>query len=394
MNSESVQLAVIGGGINGAGAAQAAAAAGYTTLVLEKNSQAGLETSSRSSKLIHGGLRYLETFEFGLVRESLKERELLIKLAPELVRMQQFNIPLYKSTRRSALALHAGLSLYALLAGLRYHHRYKKIKPSHWSQLEGLSTEGLQHVFQYQDAQTDDAALTRAVMASAQQLGAETAYGASLVAGQVHANHVDIEYTQNGQTKHLRCDALINATGPWVETTNQKIQPHKAIAKPELVQGAHLVLKQAVHQAYYLEAAQDGRVVFLLPWKNGALLGTTEHVYTGDPAKVHTLDEERRYLLDVYAHYFPDRDKTIIGDMAGCRVLPGIPQGENNNLFKRSRETVFEQNQADQPRVISIVGGKLTVYRQTAHEALQKLEGSLPKVKTIADTSRLAIHPV
>ena len=170
--SDAYDVTVLGAGIHGAGAAQAAAAMGYRTLVLEKTGIAS-GTSSRSSKLIHGGLRYLEQAEFGLVRECLRERELLLKLAPDLVQLRRFRIPLYKDTRRRPWQLHAGLSLYALLAGLGSHATYRTLPRREWDKLDGLDTADLQAVFEYQDGQTDDAGLTGAVLRSAESLGAE-----------------------------------------------------------------------------------------------------------------------------------------------------------------------------------------------------------------------------
>ncbi len=202
MQNDRYDIVVIGAGINGVGVAQAAAAMGYRCLLLEKNAQPGLETSSRSSKLIHGGLRYLESFEWSLVRESLQERELLLKLAPELVTLQTFNIPVYSGTSRSRVALHTGLSLYALLSGLQPHSLYHRLKPAYWDRLEGLTTQNLKAVFQYQDAQTDDQALTRAVLASAISLGAEYQCNAEMLQATMLDQQLIIRYRQNHTEKN------------------------------------------------------------------------------------------------------------------------------------------------------------------------------------------------
>ena len=170
--AESYDLVIIGGGIHGAGIAQAAAARGLSVMVLEQSGIAS-GTSSRSSKLIHGGLRYLESGQFALVRECLHERTLLLKLAPQLVKLKSFYIPVYRDTTRRPWLLHLGLSLYALLGGLHPAVRFCRVPQSRWRNLDGLDTAQLEAVFQYNDAQTDDAALTRAVMRSAQQLGAQ-----------------------------------------------------------------------------------------------------------------------------------------------------------------------------------------------------------------------------
>ena len=390
MTDEKYDVVIIGGGINGVGVAQAAAAMGYSVLLLEKNSQLALETSCRSSKLIHGGLRYLENLEFSMVRESLKERALLLKLAPDLVRLQKFNIPIYKDTQRSALTLRLGLSFYALLAGMDKQNFYHKIKPRHWSELDGLQTKNLKTVLQYSDAQTDDVALTRAVMASALSLGAEYQCDAEFIRADVDKDNVVVQYRKDGNSKTVNASVIINASGPWAYTVNQCIYPQTNIERPDLVQGSHLLVKAAISQAYYLEAPQDKRAVFFLPWKSHALLGTTEHLYQGDPENMHVLDEEKEYLLSVYDHYFPTHEKEILGTMTGCRVLSPV----GDSLFKRSREIHFEVDNDDRPRVLSIVGGKLTVYRQTAIKIMEILRQTLPRKQAVADTASLKLTPV
>ncbi|MBC8210243.1 MAG: FAD-dependent oxidoreductase [Gammaproteobacteria bacterium] len=390
MQNDRYDIVVIGAGINGVGVAQAAAAMGYRCLLLEKNAQPGLETSSRSSKLIHGGLRYLESFEWSLVRESLQERELLLKLAPELVTLQTFNIPVYSGTSRSRVALHTGLSLYALLSGLQPHSLYHRLKPAYWDRLEGLTTQNLKAVFQYQDAQTDDQALTRAVLASAISLGAEYQCNAEMLQATMLDQQLIIRYRQNHTEKEISSRVMVNASGPWVYSLNQRISPQSQMQQPELVQGAHLVLNASIQQAFYMEATQDRRAVFLLPWKGKALLGTTENSYHGNPSTVTVLEQEKNYLLNIYRQYFPGRDTQIIAEMAGLRVLPASAKA----AFKRSRDIVLETDRRYQPRVISMLGGKLTVYRTTALKVMQLLQPSLPASKAIADTAQLTISPV
>jgi glycerol-3-phosphate dehydrogenase len=162
-------VAIIGGGIHGVGVAQAAAARGHKTVLLEQYDHLAEGTSSRSSKLIHGGLRYLEQYEFSLVRECLLERSYLLNNAPDLVKLTPVYIPIYKSSKRSALMIRAGLSLYALLGNFSVDARFKKVKKSQWNQLHGLNQQDLQAVYQYYEAQTDDSLLTKAVMDSALQ---------------------------------------------------------------------------------------------------------------------------------------------------------------------------------------------------------------------------------
>ena len=163
---------VVGGGIHGAGVLQAAAAAGHSALLIEKSALAS-GTSSRSSKLIHGGLRYLESGQFSLVRESLQERAVNLRIAPDLVELKPFFIPIYADTRRRPWQLKLGLSMYALLGGFDTSTRFGSVPRREWAQLDGLDTRNLDAVFRYHDAQTDDAQLTRAVVDSARALGGE-----------------------------------------------------------------------------------------------------------------------------------------------------------------------------------------------------------------------------
>jgi glycerol-3-phosphate dehydrogenase len=382
-------VVVIGGGIHGAGVAQAAACGGYSVLLLE---QAGLAsaTSGRSSKLIHGGLRYLEGLHFTLVRESLKERALLLKLAPELVRLQAFHIPIFPETSRRPLTIRAGLSLYALLGGLRAANRFRKLRSSEWPDLDGLVTNRLQAVYRYCDAQADDAALTRAVMRSAMELGAELRCPAEFTAAEIDPRGCSVRYTVNGAIHDCTAAVLVNAAGPWINTVAARISPEPPTVSVDLVQGSHLLLEGRIEQgAYYLEAPADRRAVFVLPWKGRTLLGTTETVYRGDPAQVVPLAAEETYLLETLRHYFPRRPQQVVGRFAGLRVLPAGA----NTLSARSRETRLVTDLAQRRRVLAIYGGKLTSYRATAQRAMRLLQATLPARAPVADTARLALKP-
>ena len=383
-------VVVIGGGIHGAGVAQAAACDGYSVLLLEQHSLAS-GTSSRSSKLIHGGLRYLEGYDFGLVRESLTERTILLNIAPELVRLQPFHIPVYPDTSRRPLTLRAGLTLYALLGGLNRASRFRTLAKHEWGALDGLDTRKLQAVFQYFDAQTNDAELTRAVMQSAIEFGATLSCPSEFLSATIGQQGCEILYRENTQEKSCSANAVVNAGGPWVNTITERISPTPAHIAVDLVQGTHLVLEGSLEKGcYYMEAPQDQRTIFLLPWGNQTLLGTTENLYTGDPEHVTPLQQEVDYLLEVMQHYFPDRAQHVDDMFAGVRVLPA----SNSATFNRSRETHLPVDNRTQPRVVSIVGGKLTGYRAAAQKVMHRLQMTLPKRKQQADTSTLVLKPV
>jgi glycerol-3-phosphate dehydrogenase len=387
--TERFDVVVIGGGIHGVGVAQAAACDGYTVLVLEQTALAA-GTSGRSSKLIHGGLRYLEGLHFSLVRESLRERALLLALAPELVRLQSFHIPVYPETTRRPLVIRAGLSLYALLGGLHPANRFRTLRRGEWQDLDGLETQGLQAVYRYYDAQTDDAALTRAVMQSALDLGAGLYCPAEFTAAEIAADGCVVHFRVNGRAKSCTAGVLVNAAGPWVNAVAGRIRPAPPTVAVDLVQGTHLVLEGRLLQgAYYLESPADRRAVFLLPWKDRTLLGTTETLYTGNPAASQASPGEEAYLLETVRHYFPHRPLAVLERYAGLRVLPVSRYA----VFTRSRETRFEMDNPRRPRVVSVYGGKLTGYRATAQHIMRYLHRTLPARTPVADTARLGLKP-
>jgi len=389
---EHFDVAVIGAGIHGTGVAQAAAAAGHSVLLLEQTAVAA-GSSSRSSKLIHGGLRYLETGQFGLVRESLRERGLMLRLAPGLVRVQRFYIPVYAHTRRRPWQLRLGLSLYALLASLRPESRFGTVPRSEWATLDGLDTAGLQAVFWYQDGQTDDRALTRAVQQSALQLGAQLRCPARFESARLEEDGVVLRYAQGETSIESHARVLVNAAGPWADRLARLITPAISVPALECVQGTHLVLPGTVERGiYYLESPHDGRAVFVIPWKGHVMVGTTETRYEGDPALVAPTPAETHYLLGVLKHYFPRwramAESDLIQSFAGLRVLPAGP----DRAFSRSRETQLIPDRASKPRVLSIYGGKLTTWRAVSQRALGCIAASLPRRRAVARTDQLTLR--
>ena len=391
-------VVVVGAGIHGAGVAQAAAAAGHSVLLLEQRAIAA-GTSSRSSKLIHGGLRYLESGRLHLVRESLHERSLLLRLAPQLMQLRRFYVPIYRHTRRRPWQLRLGLSLYALLAGFGRGAACGTLPRRRWHELDGLSSEGLQSVYYYHDAQTDDRALTRAVVRSAQSLGAGFECPARFVSATLAPRHVEVCYVSERQgappvAHTCRARVLVNAAGPWAEALARSIAPAIPVPAVECVQGSHLLLPvELQHGCYYLESPRDGRAVFALPWRGQLLLGTTETRFRGEPAGAAPTAAEIHYLLGILKHYFPRwralGPDDVSASFAGLRVLP---RGRGH-AFHRSRETLLVPDRARRPRVLSIYGGKLTTWRAVAAHALQRLAGSLPARRALARTDRLALVP-
>lgn len=392
VNRSCYDVIVVGAGIHGVGIAQATAARGSTVLVLEQQGIAA-GTSSRSSKLIHGGLRYLEQFDLRLVRECLEERALLLRIAPKLVRLTPFLIPVYAHTRRRPWQVRAGLSLYAVLGGLRAHARFRTLPRSQWGTLEGLQTGGLRAVFQYWDAQTDDGALTRAVMASAQSLGAELRMPAIFEHAVLHVQGCEVTFRHAGQAHCVQTKILVNAAGPWVNQVAARIEPRSPQVAIDLIQGSHILLDQPiVTRIFYVEAPQDGRAVFIMPWHDHTtLVGTTETPFVGgDPAQVTPSWREESYLLDIVRYYFPAARARIQTSFAGLRVLPGGQTG----VFRRSREILLITDRPRRPRVLGVYGGKLTSYRADAERALRILAGTLGPSRLPARTQTLPLEPV
>ena len=383
---------VIGGGIHGAGVLQAAVAAGHSALLIERQALAA-GTSSRSSKLIHGGLRYLESGQFSLVRESLRERAIHLRIASELVALKPFYIPVYRDTRRRPWQLKIGLWIYALLGGFDAATRFGTVPKSEWPQLDGLKTLDLDAVIRYHDAQTNDALLTRAVVKSALSLGAELAMPARYSRAVLAGDGVTVTYTAGGATVECKARVLVNAAGPWAMQAARAVEPAIPIPDVDLVQGTHIVIPHPLTAGiYYVESPTDGRPVFVMPWGGATLIGTTETPYRGDPDDVHPLPAEEEYLLAVVRHYFPALSSLTREDIterfAGLRVLPAATQA----AFDRSRETIFTTDRDVRPRVLCVYGGKLTGWRAAAAHVMQRISPSLPAAVRRAETDLLILR--
>ncbi|MHB1587275.1 MAG: FAD-dependent oxidoreductase [Acidiferrobacteraceae bacterium] len=375
-------LCVIGGGIHGAGVAQAAAAAGHSVLLLESHALA-YGASGRSSKLIHGGLRYLETGEWGLVREALRERELLLRLAPRLVQRMPFFVPVYLGNRHRPSTIGAGLALYALLAGLRRSARFSIWPRASWDRLDGLNTHGLSAVFRYFDAQTDDRALTEAVTRSAATLGAEIHCGTRFVHARRERDEYHVEFSGR-VSGTARARALVNAGGAWASDIAQRIEGGPASPPIALVRGTHIIGQGDLTRGVYYVEAEDGRPVLIMPHTAGIIIGTTEMAHDGRPDGVVPSSGEVDYLERTFRHYFPAMPWTTVSAVAGLRVLP-----IDGPVGARARRARLVARDA----CVGIYGGKLTTYRVTAQRALARIRAALPRRRAVADTAKLPLDP-
>lgn len=383
MKMTEYDLVIIGAGIHGAAVARAASHDGYKVCIIEQYHQAGMATSSRSSKLIHGGLRYLESYQFKLVRECLHERAVLLKTAPSLVKLTPFYIPIYHFNKRPAWLIHIGLFIYRLLGG----GHFKKIPKTEWSSLDNLDTKQLQAVFQYYDAQTDDQKLTQAVLDDAIDQGATFKPDCEFLSARVSANNLQVNLKNQDS---INAKIIVNAGGPWVNDVLQKITPQQNTLPIDLVQGTHIVIPRTLSKGIYYVEASDQRVVFAIPWKQHCLIGTTETPFNDKPENSQPLPEEIQYLLSTWNQYFNDTltEDDVIESFSGLRVLPG----SQTSAFNRSRDTLLHTDNYNRPSIISIYGGKLTAHRATAESVMKIIHHRLPghdKIKT----SELRLEP-
>ncbi len=350
-------LLVCGGGIYGAWTAYDAALRGLKVALIEQGDWAS-GTSSASSKLIHGGLRYLETYDFKLVRKALTERRMLLRAAPHRVWPLRFGVPIYQDSRNGLFKMKAGLMLYDALAGFpeapMAHRCFDKRGFS--LQFTYLEATGLKGGFTYGDAQTDDARLVLELVAGAMAQGAVCVNYAKLFEWQQDKGRVCAVLVQDqvdGEEKRVHARQYVDATGRWASKT-QAVR---------LSKGVHLVLPALPSdQAMLLTAKEDGRVFFTIPWYGRTILGTTDTDYRGDIEKVEVEDAEVAYLLEAANHYLKTEWKRqeVIASYAGLRVMQ---QSEVAHPSAASRDWELRTT-AD--HVHHIIGGKLTAAREDA----------------------------
>lgn len=376
-----VDVLVIGGGITGAGVALDAATRGYSVGLVERSDFAG-GTSSRSTKLVHGGLRYLPQWQFGLVREAAIERDRLRRLAPHLVTPLPFIVPLYAGTRRPLgievpglfqflhpLLIRTGLRLYDLMA--KTDLRSEKVAPQALlTEFPDLRTDGLAAAYRYYDAQTDDVRLTHAVLRAARRAGALTLnYAEASTIAPGSPSIVTVRDRHGSGEARVRARHIVNAAGIWAEEVARLSgDPSFHIQHSK---GTHLVLDlpPAANAALVIPETDDGRLAFLVPWRGRWILGTTDESYEGNLSAPEPTAGEARYLLSHLNRYLrvPVGPDAIVGAYAGLRPL--IHRGGSRPAdLSRSHEVVEHPN-----AMVSIIGGKLTTYRKMAEDTVDVL---------------------
>lgn len=353
-----LDIGVVGGGINGMATALTLVRAGHNVTVYEKNTIMSA-TSSASSKLLHGGLRYLENFEFRLVKEALRERDAWLRAAPHLVKPIELLLPVYKKGRRSRWAYAAGLALYDLLAPGSCMPRSQWLsKPTVLAQNPKIKSCDLLGAYSFWDCQMDDLALGKWVAAQA------------LMAGAKVQEHTEVQQAcPDGSVvlsdgRLVQYDRVINVAGPWAQTLAEQSGVQLPYAL-DLVRGSHIVLDLPCQQAWLLEIPGEWRIFFILPWKGQTLVGTTEvRQDIRDP--VACSEQEQNYLLRAYHYYFPQAGSRLVASFAGVRPL--IKSAKES--AKATREYALHR----QDNVITVLGGKWTTSMALARKVAKKME--------------------
>ncbi|WP_165671867.1 glycerol-3-phosphate dehydrogenase [Metapseudomonas otitidis] len=375
--SEVYDLAVIGGGINGVGIAADAAGRGLSVFLCERDDLAQ-HTSSASSKLIHGGLRYLEHYEFRLVREALAEREVLLAKAPHIVRPMRFVLP-HRPHLRPAWMIRAGLFLYDHLGKREKLPGSRGLRFGVGSPLQAGITRG----FEYSDCWVDDARLVVLNAMSAREHGAHIHSRTRCVSARRSKGlwHIHLERA-DGTLLSIRSRALVNAAGPWVARLLKDDLKQKSPYGIRLIQGSHIVVPQLYEGEHaYILQNEDRRIVFAIPYLGRfTLIGTTDREYQGDPAKVAITEEETRYLLDVVNQHFKKQISAddILRTYSGVRPLCD-DESDDPSAVTRDYTLALDAHPGEAP-LLSVFGGKLTTYRKLAESALAQLAPFFPNM--------------
>jgi glycerol-3-phosphate dehydrogenase len=372
---EQFDIVVIGGGVNGCGIARDAVGRGFSVLLAEKGDLAG-GTSSASTKLIHGGLRYLEFYEFALVREALKEREVLWAMAPHIIWPLRFVLP-ESSDSRPAWLLRLGLFLYDHIGGRKRLPPTRSLDLRHdiaGAALKPSMTKG----FEYSDCRVMDARLVVLNARDAAARGAEILTHTEVVhlARRDGGFVVTLKDVASGGAREARARMVVNAAGPWVDHVLNRVADEAPRHHVRLVQGSHIVVRQLYrHDRSYIFQNRDGRVVFAIPYENDfTLIGTTDRDFHGDPAMVAISDEEKDYLCGAASEYFrlPITRDQIVWCYSGVRPL-------FDNGASKAQETTREyvltlEGDAQTGALLNVFGGKITTYRHLAEGALTRIE--------------------
>lgn len=379
-------VAVIGGGINGAGIAMDLACRGFKTILLEKKDFGSYATSA-STKLIHGGLRYLEFFEFSLVRESLVERERLLINASHLVKPLKLNVPIYAYQSRPAWMIRIGLFLYDLfsfnksLPKRTFHYNNKKNRDS--GEIDkAYNQEGLKAVGTYYDCQVAfPERLALELILAAQEEGALTLNYSEVLERRANEDgntqQLSVYDALTGKTFGVETEYVVNAGGPLVDDVNGRLMENVG-RQMGGTKGSHLLVNQfsgGPEEAIYVEAVSDGRPFFIIPWRQYYLIGTTDNFFDGEMDAIEASEDEIKYLLDEFNHLVPKhplRRKDVVYTYSGIRPLPYEP-GKSPRAVTRRHIILDHAKEKASKKTYSVIGGKLTTFRSLAEELVDIL---------------------
>jgi glycerol-3-phosphate dehydrogenase len=393
---QSFELVVIGGGITGAGVALDAASRGYSVALLERGDYA-VGTSSRSSKMVHGGLRYLQNFDLGLVREALLERQLMVQLAPHLVYPTPFLVAAFGEERRDR-KLGIGLNMYDVMATTRVGRSRREMRSSreedhdfYWSPdrhrtidrdevldlVPALAPRDPKGAYLFYDCQTDDVRLVLTVLGEAERFGAVSLNGADVTEVLFdHGRAAGVAFTEaeSGERIEVRADHVVNATGVWAD----RIRPEEVVDEEDVPRiapsrGTHIVLDQAdlsMGSAACIVPAGEGRMIFSLPWYGRTLVGTTDNDFEGDITHPRPAAADVEYLLDAVNDFFGVSlgESDIVGAYAGVRPL--ISSGDPRKSVDISRKAELYETSSG---MLTITGGKLTTWRRMAKQTVDRM---------------------
>ena len=374
--SDTYDLLVIGGGINGAGIARDAAGRGLRVLLVEKDDLAS-HTSSASTKLVHGGLRYLEHYEFRLVAESLREREVLLRNAPHIIWPLRFVMP-HEPSMRPKWMLRLGLALYDHIGGRMSLPKSKSVDlriAPHRTILQDRLKAG----FEYSDCWVEDARLVVLSARDAEERGAEIRVGTECIALERGSERWTAILRDETGEREVSARAVVNAAGPFVDRVAQIALGEGTPAHLRLVKGSHIIASRRFPGEHaYIFQQPDGRIVFAIPYERDyTLIGTTDLLYQGDLDAVDIAPEEVTYLCEAASRYFasPVTEDEIVSSYAGVRPLYEDNAASNSTV---TRDYVFELEADGGAPILSVYGGKITTYRKLAEHALEKLGGVMP----------------
>ena len=374
--STDFDLCVIGGGIIGAGIAQAAALNGLSTVIVERKGW-GSGNTSRSNKLVHGSLEHFSGMNIFRTREDLVERQILMRIAPDLIKPYWFYLPIFENDKRSSWSTELQLLTYDILAGKNNLPWHKKIAENKWRDLDGLNQSKLEAVYQFQDAQTDALLLTQELVRSAKMHGALALCPVNFDEAIKTADGYSVQVTKGSRTRTFECRFIANATGAWSSITAGRMGLLSKIPNAQYTKSTYIEFSQQLSdKRFFIESNHDGTRLIVMPWRGGTLVGATEKLFTGNPEHVKPTAEEVEKLVSTVRHHFPHFNNPPSQAWSGL--------GSKSLSRKQAKGLDRRLFLLDESRYLGVYGGQLTSYRILAEKAVINILRILNE--TIEDT--------